>query len=265
MPPQSSPLWQKRARCPLSSSTVSGFSRTQIIEMANRRTERRGSPLDLPGEYLTALQEVCMEKRWWWRRRIATFSLVAGQAKYNLLDTATLNMADFQQVARNGFKIYTTSVTPGSGNPVASWNCPYSCPTPIFNADQQETVLALQSQFPAGLPCGYFILGDGTLITDRLSDQNYSASIAYWAVPAYTDDDEDESVPLLPPAMHGLLIKRLELHIERYSLGEGSEKYETVANEYEELKEKSLLYMNFAEGEFREVRTHDHHDSIQST
>lgn len=233
--------------------------------MANRRTERRGSALDLSGEYLTALQEVCTEKRWWWRRKIAAFSLVANQAKYNLLDTQSLNMADFQQVAKNGFKIFTPSATPGSGNPISPWNCSYKCPEPIFDADRQESVLALQSQFPPGLPCGYFILGDGTLFTDRLSDQNYPASIAYWAVPAYTDDDADETVPLLPPALHGLLIKRLELHIERYNLGEGDEKYQAVANEYEELLEKAQLYRNFAEGEFREVRTHDHNDAIQST
>lgn len=249
-----------------STATTSGFSRTQIIEMANRRTERRGAPLDMGGEYLSALQEVCMERRWWWRRRIATFSLVAGQSKYNLLDSATLNMGDFQQVAKNGFKLFTPSATLGSGSPVAPWNCPFTCPEPIFDADRQESVLALQSQFPAGLPCGYFMLGaEGMLVTDRIPDQNYPASLAYWAVPAYTDDDEDETVPLLPPSLHGLLIKRLELHIERYSLGEGSEKYEAVAEEYGELREKALLYTNFAEGEFREVRTRDHHDSIQST
>jgi hypothetical protein len=245
---------------------VGGFSMSQIIDMANRRTELRGKSLDLNGELLTALQEVCMEHRWWWRRRIVPFTLNAGQSKYSLLNPSQIAAVDFQQMAKNGFKIFPPGQTQGaSPNPVPGWGCRFHCPEPIFDADAQETIIALQSQFPAGMPCGYFITGGGLLITDKIPDQNYPASIAYWAVPFYTDDDLPESVPLIPVSLHGLLIKRLEMHIERYIVGEDSNKYSTVAEEYGELKEKALVYQDFAEGRFQEVRTRDFNDAVQST
>lgn len=249
----------------MASLAVSGFTRTQIIEMANRRTERRGASLDLNGEYLTALQEVCLERRWWWRRRIATFSLIANQSKYNLTDTTTLNMVDFQQVAKNGFKIYPPTANPGP-TPVPAWNTRYKCPEPVFDVDEQESILALQDQYPPCQPHRYFLEGaTGQLVVDPIPDQPYPASIGYWAIPAYTVSNEDETIRLVPPSLHGLLIKRLEVHIERYAISEESEKYEAVTKEYGELLEKALLYMQFAEGEFREVRNRDHYDSIQST
>src|SRR5690349_8512133 len=87
------------------------FTKKQIIEIANRRTENRGKSLELDSEFLTALQSVCLEKRWWWRRKIVAFSLVAGQSEYHLLDPQSIDAGDFQQVAKKGFKIFAL---PGS-------------------------------------------------------------------------------------------------------------------------------------------------------
>jgi hypothetical protein len=56
-----------------------------LIELADRRTERRGSKtLDLNSEFLMALQYLCMELRWSWRRKTSIFQLRPGQWQYDL-------------------------------------------------------------------------------------------------------------------------------------------------------------------------------------
>jgi hypothetical protein len=235
-----------------------GFSWDQVIQFANRRTEQRGTSLDLDGELFTAIQEVCLEQRWWWRRRISLFNLVAGQALYDLTATSAgaINAPDLQQIAKNGFKIYT----PGT-------SC-YGCPDPVFDVDQQDNILATQSLYPPAMPCRFFILAGqtSTLIVDPVPDQNYSCALGYWAIPNYTDDDQDLSIPLLPVWMQPVLIKKLEAQIERYSQSEeGPQKYEMVMSEYQRLLEKASLYRQFADGLVEDLRVRSHTDSVQST
>lgn len=64
---------------------LGGWTRSQIIELADRRTERRGSKtLDLNSEFLLAFQYVCMETRWSWRRKLAMFQIQGGKWQYDL-------------------------------------------------------------------------------------------------------------------------------------------------------------------------------------
>jgi len=64
---------------------LGGWTRSQLIELADRRTERRGSKtLDLDSEFLMALQCFCTETRWSWRRKTSIFTLRAGVWQYDL-------------------------------------------------------------------------------------------------------------------------------------------------------------------------------------
>lgn len=235
---------------------IGGFSRSQIISTVSRRTEQRGSALDLGGEFIIALQDICLESRWWWRRRVNTFSLVAGQAKYDLTDAAGANAPDLQQIAKNGFKIFATG-TPQS----------YVCPEPVFDVDEQDTILATQSQYPPNTPSRFFLQPGAisTLIVDPIPNAANPCAFAYWAIPNYTDDSGDETVPLIPYYLHPLLIKKLEMQVERYALGEGAEKYQAVSAEYENMKSKAQLYRQFADGYVEDLRTHSRQDAVQST
>lgn len=68
---------------------LGGWSRSMLIELADRRTERRGSKtLDLNSEFLMALQDLCMQRRWTWRRKFSVFQLVPGQWQYDLTAVA---------------------------------------------------------------------------------------------------------------------------------------------------------------------------------
>lgn len=64
---------------------LGGWTRTMLIELADRRTERRGSKtLDLNSEFLMALQYLCMELRWSWRRKTSSFLMKPGQWQYDM-------------------------------------------------------------------------------------------------------------------------------------------------------------------------------------
>jgi hypothetical protein len=65
--------------------------------------------------------------------------------------------------------------------------------------------------------------------------------------------------------MHPLLIKKLEMQFERFAIGEGADKYQATASEYEKLKQNLMLYRQFADGFVEEFRVKSHQDSIRST
>lgn len=249
-----------------------GFSWAQIVQMANRRTEQRGTSLDLNGELFVALQELCLERRWWWRRRIVNFTINAGQPTYNLLNEANgaLYAPDLQQVAKNGFKIFVPT-TPPLGYPPGLFcdgGAPYTCPRPVFDADEQDVIITMQGNYPPNVPWRFFLQpGNSTVLwVDPIPSITAPAALAYWAVPNYQDDDDDLAIPLLPIWMQPILIKKLESQIERFSQAEeGPEKYEMVMKEYQALIEKAALYRQFADGLVEDLRVRTHTDSVQST
>lgn len=242
------------------------LTKSQILEMGRKRTEGRATSLDHGTEFLIALQTVCLEKRWWWRKKILPFTLQAGISKYQLLDTGTngMNAPDFQQVTKNGLKIFAGNGV-SSGSLLTSRRA-FVSPTPVFDDDAQETILATQQLYNQDVPTQYFIQGDGTtLVLDPIPDGAYPASLAYWAVPQVDASSQDETIPLIPVPLYGLLLKRYEMQLERFCSGEDPTKYKIVAAEYQELLAKAQLYSGFAEGQITEWKSNDQSDAVQSS
>ena len=233
---------------------MAGFLRSQIIDMAHRRTENRAKGvLDDNAEFAMALQEVDIDDRWWWRRRIKTFTIAAGQATYPLQGDGSLDIEDLQQIPRDGFKIQP------SPKDIATLD-------PVFDLDQQQMIISFPTT-PAGTPNAYFVAGN-TLYLDPIPDGVYPASLAYWSVPVYQPGGaagEEEAIPNIPIYLHPLLLKKLELHFLAYSLGEDATKYKVAVLEYNDLKTTANLYNNFAEGQVRSFANGDQQDSIRSS
>jgi hypothetical protein len=137
-----------------------GFTRTQLIAMADARTEKRGKVLNLDAEFLTALQEFCLEQRWWWRKKSVAFNTVAGTATYDLGDS-TRDSIDCEQIVKGGVKLFTSGTT-------------YTELTPIFDSDEQDVACEDTTQ---GQPANYFI-ERGTSQTLRLTSRLPAESIA---------------------------------------------------------------------------------------
>lgn len=230
-----------------------GFKRSQIIDTAHRRTNGRAKVLDVDAEYATAVQEVALERRWWWRRKIEAFSITAGTTTYQLTGESSLEMDAFQQAQRGGFKVYGPGLQ-------------FSCLDPVFDMDEQDTIVALQAQAPPGRPNKYFIIGaPGEMRVDPVPDATYPASLAHWSIPIYVPGAEDEVVTSIPAYLHTLLIKRLEMHFLAFSATEEGNRYKIAAFEYAELLANAALYRNFAEGEVKSFVDADSSDSVRSS
>jgi hypothetical protein len=197
-----------------------------MVELADRRTERRGSKtLDLDSEFLMALQTLVMERRWSWRRKVAMFMMQAGVWQYDMTDQNNANARDLHQFVKHGVKYY-----PNPGNP-SQWGEI----TPMFERDLQTAAIYTNTFYPQPQPPRQYFIMPGAFLVLCLSpvpNQAYPITIDYWACPNISWDSVGEQIPLLPAFMHHVLLKRLEAQIFRYTLGEGAAKYQAAMGEY---------------------------------
>jgi hypothetical protein len=204
---------------------LGGWTTSALIELADRRTERRGSKtLDLDAEFAMALQHLCMEKRWFWRRKLVVFPLVIGTWQYDLSAVGTLllpgpNAKDIHQFVKHGVRYYPSSSTDASSEI-----------TPLFEREQQALAMYQNAYNPQQKPPRqYFMNPFMVLNLTPVPDQAYPVSLDYWAYPTR---EVGEQIPLVPGYMHHVLLKKLEAQIFRYTLGEGAAKYQAAMGEY---------------------------------
>lgn len=232
-----------------------GFPRSKIIEIAHRRTEKKATALDANAEYALAVQEVAVCRRWWWRRKIKTFTVTSGTPTYQFAGDGSLAIEDFHQAPRDGLVLLESNTT-------------VLYPEPIFDFKQQQLVKAFQSLKAPGTPTAFFIIdAPGELTLDPVPNRDYNAALAYWSIPPYVSGGEtgEEDVPPIPAYLHMALIKKLELHFLAYSLGEGSPKYVAANQEYLKMLDDAYLYNNFSEGEVKNFASDDPRDAIRSS
>lgn len=248
-------------------AAIGGFSWEQVKQIASRRTEKRADSLDLDAELYVAIQDFCLESRWWWRRKVAQLTLTAGTAQYDLTQVNGFNAADFQQFAKNGVKLFYPGSPPVEPPPNPWQNNPWVGPEPVFDADEQDMIIALQASNPPNTPCRYFMKpgGGSVLWFDPIPDNAYPATLAYWACPNYSADDPPQVIPLLPQWAQPALIKKLECQMLAFLGEEFASKYEMATEEYGRHIEKLKLYRQFADGYVQEFRSHSPQDAVQST
>lgn len=233
----------------VSPSGARGYSANQIIEMANKRTDRKGAKvLDLPQELLIASIELCQERRWHWRKRSVKFPTVAQTSTYDLSAQNGMGGLTCERVCKEGPRIYRAGTT---GD--------YQCLTPIFETDIQETA---RDTDETGFPGQYFFDGQDQFRLFKTPDNIYNVRVPMWVLPDLTP--LDAGIRLVPAYLHHLLLKLLIARIHQFTLGEGSVKYQAAIGEYQTALQRASLNTDFAEGRVREWR--DTSDSaIQSS
>jgi len=229
------------------------FTRSQLIELAHSRTERRGRDLNLDAEILFASQEICCSRKWWWRRKVVTFATEINKAEYDLSTTA-INAGDFQQFQKKGVKLYDGT------------NC-LGALDPEFDADAQDLAIVMEDK-KTGKPSRLFMKPGNylTMVLTPTPDAVYTVLGSYWAVPDTTPDAQNEKIPLLPPFMHFALLSRLEARINKVLLGESSQPYTVSMQEFAAQMDVAAMNEDFAEGRVRQSAPAGFNgDAIQST
>lgn len=153
-----------------------------------------------------------------------------------MVNAASLNAPDarnFQQFVKHGVRFY-----PNPGNP-RQWGEI----TPLFERDLQMAAIYENTYYPNPKPPSQYFLMPGAFLVlclTPLPDRNYPITIDFWQYPNLFWDSVPELIPIIPAYMHSVLLKRLEAQIFRYTLGEGTTKYQATIGEY------NTMVANFA-------------------
>lgn len=192
---------------------ISGMKRQLIIDTANRRTGGVGEKLNLSAEFLIALQEFCLERQWWWRRKTVTLDTIQGINVYDMSDPESpVNALDCVRIIKCQF-FPTPGQIPIMPTIVGQPSKLVVDVPPIFSdADIQ---IAMEDEISTGFPVNYFLVpGSSTAIEIvPIPDQSYHLRFNFWACPNGTIDTLADMIPLVPAHLQHLLIPRMEISI----------------------------------------------------
>lgn len=174
-----------------------------------------------------------------------------------MVNAESLNAPDarhLHQFVKHGVRYY-----PNPGNPRQSGEL-----TPMFERDLQMKVIYENTYYPAPKPPQQYFLMPGAFLVLCLApipDRNYPITIDYWAFPNFFWDSVPEQIPIIPAFMHGVLLKRLEAQIFRYTLGEGAAKYQAASGEYSAMVANYAGMDNMVPGEHLDYSADDDYES----
>lgn len=225
-----------------------------VAQVSGRTNHAADRKLNLRVELFLALDEFCLEQRFWWRHKDLVLQLVTGQAEYDLSAIAP-------QFAQFGKDVYLVDA---GGTQIQSPDCPL---TPLFSPRAQ---LAAILNTTNSLPASYFIriaTSPQTLRLQAPSSVDQKIVADYWAMPMIDDPDsntEDLPVPLVPKYLHWVLCYALELRVYEYLYGQNDPRW-TVANaHYQAGVVKASRIPEWAVGKVSELRTFDSDLAVQA-
>lgn len=210
------------------------MQRSEIIELANQLSERKGERvLNLQSLYRFVVQDICKRQRFWWRRVQFQFSLVVGQATYDLSSITTTPASVMTEMTLDEITKFTLILTP-SPLQVAEMS-------PIFDPEGiieliNNTSITSPSQGNVNAPGGRYTLGaDNDYHTIRIDppDAAYTAFIVGWGMPNPGSDSTNDNVPLIPPWGHNTIVHGLVAHIFDFAYGSANQKTITATAKYE--------------------------------
>jgi hypothetical protein len=220
------------------------MTRSQIIELANTRTEGRAKTLNLKLEFLNALQEFCLESRFYWRKKSITFNTASGTATYDLSSSD----AQLEEIISVRYVENATSV---------------HILEPLFDT---QAIEELQEATTTGKP-GTYNIEPGTSQTLRIGpipSGIYKMRTTAWAVPVVDpEDDSAETIPLVPAWLHRTIAKLLERNILGFLYGEENARFARADAEYQKQLQQAMARRDGMIGKVVEYKSRE--DAIRST
>lgn len=193
------------------------FKIQDITQNVNKRTEgRAGTKLDLRMEFSFALDELVLDRHWWWANKRLIIPLQIGDVKKDLSLSIAPDFAQFDE-------LYL--MTPDGLSVQSEMN-------PLL--DSKAQMAAIVNTTP-GLPAVYFIDTNDSFQMFRLGVPSSVAQILmgkYWAQPMLTDAAV-EDIPLVPGFLHWGLIHAMERRVFKFLYGVGDVRATTAEADYQ--------------------------------
>lgn len=210
------------------------MQRSEIIELSNQLTERKGEKvLSIPSLYRIVLQDICKRQRFWWRRVQFNFQLAPNQPTYDLTAIATVPANAMQEILLDEITKFTVILSP---NPLQK-----SEMTPVFDP---ETLIEMINNTTAVSPSvgnsnvagGRYTMDPSGINILRMDppDLAYTAFIVGWAMPNPASDSTNDNVPLIPAWGHNTIVAGINAKIFKFAYGSKNEKTIDAQEEYEQ-------------------------------
>lgn len=197
--------------------------RTEIIELANQLTERKGEKqLNQQSLYRFVVQDIAKRQRFWWRRIMVNFSLSPTVRTYDFTN-ATL----FPALAEIAVEEITKLTLVITANPLNKAEL-----VPIFDP---ESLVEMNVNTQLGQP-GRYTMEAGNWSVLRLDppDLAYNAYLVGWGMPNPASDSTNDAVPLIPPWGHNTIVAGMNAKIFKFAYGSKNEKTIDAQEEYEQ-------------------------------
>lgn len=210
--------------------------RTDIIELANTYTERKGEKLlDMNLLFASTCMDICKRGRHWFRKWDVTFTMSAGVKTYDMTNAALFTPATTNIAVEEIITIALILQT----NPLQMAEL-----TPIFDP---TGIRSMKQNVTTGQPGRYTISPETNFGTLRIDppDINYTAEMTFWAMPNLNKDDASNSVPVIPPWHHNIIVEGMEARINRRVYGPSDKRYLNSAASYEASIETMMMRPQF--------------------
>lgn len=227
---------------------VRGWNVTDVVKQVMGKTENRANNKGNYNprlEFWTGLDEFCGEKHYWWRRKAASLSVIAGQQSYDLSSNGTgqANAPDCVEIE----EMFTINAAPQNG--------PISV-NPMFSPRQQVAALygsAVGTNVPRA---GYFLTPNQFqgLTFSTVPVRDTTVAFTYYAVPMNTSIALDV-IPLVPPFLHWGLFYMLERRIYEFLYVDSDPRFVMANKRYEDFKVIAAKAKSFSVQEAVEMRS----------
>lgn len=199
------------------------MTRSEIIELSNQLTERKGERvLNTQTLYRFVVQDICKRQRFWWRRILVNFSLSPNVKTYDFTNAGLF--PGLKEIAIEEITKFTIITSP---NPLQTVEL-----SPIFDP---ESVIEMTFNATQVQPTRYTMqAGDyKTLLIDP-PDTTYNAFIVGWGMANPASDSTTDAVPLIPPWGHNTIVSGMNAKIFKFAYGSKNEKTIDAVEEYEQ-------------------------------
>lgn len=210
-----------------------GWKVSEIIQEANGRTENRAANkpnFNTNMEFFLGLDEFCMEKHFWWRRKAASFQTAVNQQTYDLSKSIAQGGAN----APDAEEIEEAFIVNGT---------PLQHPKrvrPDFSPKRVIASLFGGAAIQAWIPHTGYFMAPGTFQQwdfDQAPTSVLTVAFTYWAIPMVSSGQvaqaTSEPPPLVPPFLHWGLVTVMERRIYKYLLAQNDPRYQAAEADYQ--------------------------------
>ena len=225
------------------------YTKQEIVDLVTELAEGRGIKLNLKAWLDLEISQIIQKKRFWWRRRLATFDSVVGTSEYDLSADGLDKADDLEQI----ISVYRLNAA-GSADKI------------YFEGDE-DRIQALLADSTQGEPTVYFPYPGAplTLCLKMNPDAVATYQVTYWAGFNIHGDVSSDTIPLIPPTYHHVpllaLVRRVYLHL----FGQNDPRFAVAEKDFQSALGDLMAFQAPSQESVTEFRTSDSNATVRST